>query len=267
MKKLLIFTDLDGTLLDHHNYNWSPAKPALQRITRMNFPLVFNSSKTIEEMKPLATDLNLHHPIIAENGGVVITVPNYFPFLENTTTYFGCDYKQIIAALNQLRNKFNFLFRGFNDMCVEELMAHTRLDAESAQRAKTRLCSEPLLWQQGDESLAIFTKELSHFDLTLTRGGRFYHVMRPVDKGQSMLWLLQQYQEMEPQTQWITVALGDSHNDLKMLEQADIPVLITNPSGSTPDVSHINHLIHPISPGPSGWNEAINLIIDQNIEE
>jgi len=267
MKKLLIFTDLDGTLLDHDNYDWSPAKPALKRLAEMNLPLIFNSSKTIEEMKPLAAELNSHHPIIAENGNMVITEPNYFPSLEATTICFGCDYPQIISALNNLRNTFNFRFCGFNDMSIEALMAHTGLDKESARRAHARLFSEPLLWQQDEAALERFIKELRHYDLALTRGGRFYHVMRPVDKSQSMRWLLQQYQKLEPQTQWITVALGDSHNDLEMLQQADIAVLITNPSSSAPDVAHINHLIHPASPGPAGWNEAINLIIDQNIED
>ena len=267
MKKLLIFTDLDGTLLGHHNYNWSPAKPALQRLAEMNLPLIFNSSKTIEEMKPFAAELSNYHPIIAENGSIVITEANYFPFLEATTTSFGCDYPQIISALDNLRNTFDFRFHGFNDMSIEELVAHTGLDKENAQRARTRRCSEPLLWQQDKASLERFTKELSHYDLALTRGGRFYHVMRPIDKGQSMRWLLQQYQKLEPQTQWITVALGDSHNDVQMLAQADIAVLITNPAGNAPDVSHINHLIRPTSPGPAGWNEAINLIINQNIED
>jgi len=267
MKKLLIFTDLDGTLLDHYNYEWSPAKPALQRLAEMNLPLIFNSSKTIEEMKPLAAELSNHHPIIAENGSVVITEPNYFPFLESTTTCFGCDYPQIISALDNLRNTFGFRFCGFNDMSLDELMTHTGLEKKSAQRARSRLCSEPILWQQDEQSLEHFTKELGHYDLALTRGGRFYHAMSPIDKEQSMHWLLQQYQKLEPQTQWITVALGDSHNDMQMLAQADIAVLISNPASSAPDVSQINHLIQPTSPGPGGWNEAINLIIDQNIED
>lgn len=48
MKKLLIFTDLDGTLLDHHNYDWSPTKPALQRLAELNLPLIFNSVKPLK---------------------------------------------------------------------------------------------------------------------------------------------------------------------------------------------------------------------------
>lgn len=30
---LLVFTDLDGTLLDHESYDWSPARPALNRLS------------------------------------------------------------------------------------------------------------------------------------------------------------------------------------------------------------------------------------------
>ncbi|TKB45800.1 mannosyl-3-phosphoglycerate phosphatase, partial [Ferrimonas sediminicola] len=30
--KLLVVTDLDGTLLDHHSYSFQPAEPALARL-------------------------------------------------------------------------------------------------------------------------------------------------------------------------------------------------------------------------------------------
>jgi len=267
MKKLLVFTDLDGTLLDHHNYDYSAAKPALQRLADLQFPLIFNSSKTIAEMQPFAQQLTLHHPIIAENGSVVVCPQGYFLTLSSTTTYFGCDYQQITNTLQSLRTEFGFNFTGFNDMSVEEVMAHTGLEHKAAQRARTRLSSEPLLWQQDEGALAEFKDQLSHHGLTLTRGGRFFHVMRPINKSHAMAWLLKQYQLLQPQTHWITVALGDSHNDVQMLQAADISVLIHNPAGSAPDVSLITNIILPTSSGPTGWCEAINMIIDQNIEE
>ena len=29
---LIIFTDLDGSLLDHHDYSWKPAQPWLDKL-------------------------------------------------------------------------------------------------------------------------------------------------------------------------------------------------------------------------------------------
>lgn len=34
----LVFTDLDGTLLDHDTYSWEAARPALDRLKRQQVP-------------------------------------------------------------------------------------------------------------------------------------------------------------------------------------------------------------------------------------
>ena len=52
--RLLVVTDLDGTLLDHDTYDWEPARPAIEELKQRAFPLVLNSSKTIAELTPIA---------------------------------------------------------------------------------------------------------------------------------------------------------------------------------------------------------------------
>lgn len=47
---LLIFTDLDGTLLDHESYDFTPARPMLARLAAMRAPVVLASSKTAAEI-------------------------------------------------------------------------------------------------------------------------------------------------------------------------------------------------------------------------
>ena len=48
----IFFSDLDGTLLDHENYDWSAAKPALSELKRQGLPLILASSKTAAEIAP-----------------------------------------------------------------------------------------------------------------------------------------------------------------------------------------------------------------------
>ena len=55
--KLLIFTDLDGTLLDHESYDWSPAAPALARARAAGVPVIPATSKTRAELAPLMAAL------------------------------------------------------------------------------------------------------------------------------------------------------------------------------------------------------------------
>ncbi|SUH65795.1 mannosyl-3-phosphoglycerate phosphatase [Salmonella enterica subsp. enterica serovar Madelia] len=63
---LLIFTDLDGTLLNSHTFEWQPAAPWLTRLHESGVPVILCSSKTAAEMLQLQTTLNLQGlPLIA----------------------------------------------------------------------------------------------------------------------------------------------------------------------------------------------------------
>ena len=66
---VVIFTDLDGTLLDHETYGWKEAKPALNLCKALKVPLILVSSKTRAEMNLLRHELELTSPFISENGG------------------------------------------------------------------------------------------------------------------------------------------------------------------------------------------------------
>ena len=53
MTKTLVFTDMDGTLLDHHTYSFDAAKPALNALDEKNIPVIPTTSKTFAELQPL----------------------------------------------------------------------------------------------------------------------------------------------------------------------------------------------------------------------
>ncbi len=263
MKKLLVFTDLDGTLLDHNNYGWKAALPAINQLKSLGFPLILNSSKTSTEIKQLRQALGNNDPFICENGAVVYFNETLLESDEDTmeTFYFARPYAYIKEVLAEIRAKYNFDMFGFDDIDLKTLMDLTELDKQSAQASKQREASEPIVWNDTDTSLDNFTKLLNDKDLTLTKGGRFHHVISPVSKGDSIKWLIKKYQNLEPETQWLTIGLGDSFNDVSMFEQVDYPILIRNPHGKRPDINHIPKLIESDKPGPEGWNvEILNLI-------
>ena len=47
---LLIYTDLDGTLLDHHDYNFAAAEETIELINQLGIAWIFNTSKTLTEL-------------------------------------------------------------------------------------------------------------------------------------------------------------------------------------------------------------------------
>lgn len=55
----LVFTDLDGTLLDHETYSFAPAAEALAALKARGVPLVLASSKTAAEIAELHRALGL----------------------------------------------------------------------------------------------------------------------------------------------------------------------------------------------------------------
>ena len=43
----LIFTDLDGSLLDHHSYSFAPAVPLLAELDALGIPVIPITGKTL----------------------------------------------------------------------------------------------------------------------------------------------------------------------------------------------------------------------------
>lgn len=70
MKKLL-FTDLDGTLLDHHDYDYSAALPAISELNAQGIPWIMTTSKTAAEVIELKQEIDNPYAFIVE------TVPGY----------------------------------------------------------------------------------------------------------------------------------------------------------------------------------------------
>ncbi len=255
-RQLLVFTDLDGTLLDHDSYAWKPAARALRRLSELDIPLIFNSSKTATEIVELRQELQNSHPYIVENGGAV--------FLPTETGeeihHFGANYQQIRRILTSLRNKHDYPFSGFADMGPDGVVAATGLDKASAEAACDRQSTEPLLWQGDDAHLEAFRQDLAKEGLQLVKGGRFFHVMGQTDKGLAMNWLTERYRQADPETKFVLVALGDGPNDLPMLQLADIAVVLRPQTGPALTVSGHTRVIRPGFPGPNGWQEALDEI-------
>lgn len=270
MTKWLIFTDLDGTLLDHDDYSFSEAKPALAKIRQLRIPLIINSSKTYAEIDNIREKLHQDGAFIVENGAAIFFPAGLFPKYDEpiNKVILGCPLSDILAVIHPLRERFGFSFKGFSDFSVEDVMAETALPRLQAEQAKQRLASEPLKWLDSEENLAHFSQLLKSYGLQVVKGGRFYHVMGSNDKAEAMAWLLNEYQKRQSE-KVLTIALGDSRNDQKMLEQVDYAGVIRKASGTYMTLSESQqNVIYSQRPAPSGWREVIEKLFTQlNIGE
>lgn len=271
---MIVFTDLDGTLLDHFDYSWSAASEAVEALKTSNIPLILNSSKTITEITQLRLDLGNEHPFVIENGGAVCVPKNYFPTCSapvSTDKYFikqfGPDYQTIISQIRTLRASRGYDFTGFSDFSQAELAAITGLSLHATACAQQRSCSEPVRWDDSDSALERFQHDLQERGLKLLKGGRFYHVMGETDKSVGLTWLIEQYRQQADNSNIITVALGDAPNDQSMLELVDIPVVIKPAKGLPLKLKNKKQIIYTDEQGPTGWNKAILEILNQEHED
>jgi mannosyl-3-phosphoglycerate phosphatase family protein len=184
-----VYTDLDGTLLDHDSYSFQAALPALQRLHALNIPVIPVTSKTLAELDTLTRKLNLGGPCIAENGGLIAYPPGYFPDLEDCSIIghyqvqrLSPDYQTIVSTLERLRVQFGYRFEGFSDLSTHQVAQLTGLSEHDAELARQRLCSEPLVWADSEEALKQFSSQLENHQYTLVQGGRFWHVMGQTNK-------------------------------------------------------------------------------------
>ena len=263
---LLIFTDLDGTLLDHHTYSFRGAEETLRRLRRLTIPLVLTSSKTKAEILKLQGALGLDEPFIAENGGGFFLPPGHtllkYKNLEIVDRLhgkrFGLPYSLIREVFLAVQPKYQI--RGFGDMTTEEVMAATGLSRENALLAKERDFSEPFLFL-AEPRLEELQKELSDHGLQVTRGGRFYHLMAAgQDKGLAVAAVTRLFQDDCPE-RIVTVGLGDAENDFSMLRVVDMPVLVPRPDGSFANLE-LPELRRAPYPGSRGWGDVIARILD-----
>ncbi|MBI5025340.1 MAG: HAD-IIB family hydrolase [Nitrospirae bacterium] len=97
-KHLIIFTDLDGTLLDYHTYSFEKAGPAIELLKKKDIPLVICSSKTRAEIEYYRKKLGNHHPFISENGGGIFIPKDYFKFKVQNSEFTVKDNENVIPA-------------------------------------------------------------------------------------------------------------------------------------------------------------------------
>ncbi len=263
-KQFLVFSDLDATLLDHHTYSFEAAKPALTKLQSHDIPLILNSSKTQPEMNKIRAALDNQHPFIIENGAALMIPPHYFAHVDDEVINFSTTYATILDTLSDLRAQ-GFKFRNFDVLSAKEVSALTKLSEEGAQMAKQRFGSEPLVWDDTAENLQLFSQAIHAQQLKLIKGGRFYHVIGEFDKGLAIQKARVLFEEKYPNKELVTIGLGDSPNDLPMLETVDIAIVIK--SGRSAEMQLNNpRAIFSTEEGPVGWNtEMLTLLKQQGV--
>lgn len=277
--QLIVSTDLDGTLLDHHDYSFVAALPALRRCQALGFPVILNTSKTLAEVIALQQALEISAPLIVENGSAIsfkaldmdisaIQASGLEVVQEGqrVTVIFGVQRARILAFVEALRRRTEWKFSGFNDWSIAQIAEQTGLTRAEAEQAAQKQYSEPLVWLDDERTYTLFEAAVIEAGFRLLKGGRFIHIQGATDKAQPLLWLKQQssilFSDSNGNTTPKLLCLGDNHNDVAMLNVADFPVCVRSPVADYPQLTTDKPILKTTGFGPVGWDEAVSTILD-----
>ncbi len=259
----IIFSDLDGTLLDHDTYEYTDAAEALEYIRHEKILLVLCSSKTRPEIEYYRKRLGLKDPFISENGAAVFIskgTPDIedVPFVEYggyRVVELGVPYNRIKSCFAEIKAETGLKLLGFSEMSVAQVVEFTGLSPDAAKLAHMRSYSEPFLFMEEEGKLEALERAARKKDLKITRGGRFYHLIGDNDKGKAVRILRTLYEHNGISV--ISIGLGDSLNDFPMLENVDIPVLVKKKTEQYEPWTGNKKIIFAPGIGPKGWNRAV----------
>lgn len=266
--RIAIFTDLDGSLLDHHTYDFKPAAPAITKLKRNQIPLILASSKTGPELLRWRERLQLDRwPAIVENGGGVLSgfesgdgeIQNGRE-LQSTELQNSDSNSDTPLSYSELRKaiasiELSKYFHGFGDMSAAEVAKITGLDLDNATLAMQRAFTEPGIFDGTDEQKRRFLKELCSYGIAGHDGGRFLSLsfgFTKADRLKEIATILRAS---------VTIAIGDAPNDREMLLAADYPVIVRN--DHAPTIGDIPGAYVTEQTGPAGWNDAVLALLEK----
>ncbi|MFV0576347.1 MAG: HAD-IIB family hydrolase [Vibrio sp.] len=299
----VIFTDLDGTLIDHDTYCFADAQPALQQLKRLQIDVIPTTSKTFAELVELRQKLELDSPFIVENGAAIFvpkvainSLPESIGTFQESFEKFQVNQPDLarkplkavgdfwcielteprlnwVSCFDQAKQDFPHCFKLLSEMEVGEVAELTGLDLDSARLAIQRDYGEAVLWLGDKYQRAKFAQYLHNQQIELQQGGRFIHAsstkLGRAQKGHALHVLMALYQQQDPSRSFFSIALGDSENDISMLDQADIAVRIRSKYHDFPKLK-MNEQKQGICDsqayGPAGWAECVTQILSLSKE-
>ncbi len=273
--QVIVFTDLDGTLLDYYTYSFEASKEGIELLRSHRVPLIFCTSKSYAEVIHFREETGNTSPFIVENGGAIYIpreqVEQFKPFMQTgrlkqsgdyAALELGADYATLRRVFEQMKKAFGNSVTGFGDMSVEEVSRSLNLAPRLAAMAKVRRHDEPFILR--DPSLLESIQQLTRQNgLKVYPGTRFYHLMGNTDKGVAVKELMSLYKKVYGTI--VSAAIGEGKNDEPMLRQVDVPFLVQKPGGSFTDVT-LDRITRIDAVGPHGFTRAVKALLNRSMK-
>ena len=176
----LIFSALEGALIDPRTDSFSGAEEALSELERRKIAYVLLTSRTREQVEPIRRKLGHNHPSLRKMAEGFSFSDGYFslriPGAVRTARYLsiaqGRPYAEVCEALDEIAEECAVGVAGFHHMSLREIADNTGLRPRSAELARAREFDEPFYFTSASE------KDIARF-VEAGAGARFRHAARP----------------------------------------------------------------------------------------
>ncbi len=257
--QILIFTDLDGSLLNHNNFEFREIKDFILNCIRNGIKIIPNTSKTKSEIQVFLDQLGQNLPFVVENGAAIHNldlVHRKFKFKENSLV-FSRSINEILELFEKsIPIEFQKRCLFLKDMSSIEQMKILGLNKKYLPFALNREYSMPLVFDGSKELVNKFTVLLSKIGMKLHEGGRIYNICDDCSKGKAMTILIEKLKN-DFNFQSYTIVIGDSPNDISMLNVSDQPCIIPLPNKNNLCHFKDQNIIRATQSAPQGWEEVV----------
>ena len=257
MKKkftIIVFTDLDGTLLHRDTFQFDTIKNYIKSLINKGVIIIPNSSKTEIEIEKFNEELGVNLPFISENGASIHglnLITSNFP----NKLIVSREKEELLKIFeNKVPEKLKQKCFQISKMSKKDQENILGQKDEKLKNALNRKYTLPFLFKGDKNEKNRLLKLLSANSLTLQEGGRVSNLCDNVNKVKSMNKVVKILKKIKEKI--ITIAVGDNYNDLDMLKNCDIPCLVFNDQFKL-DQINIDNLIFSNKPSPEGWADVI----------
>ena len=187
-KKLsvIIFTDLDGTLLNRDTFKFDEIKDYIKNLVSEGIIIIPNTSKTQVEIEDFNKKLDLSLPFISENGSAIFGLDNLNKNFPESIVLSR--EKEITLKLFQkgvpenLRSKCKLISK-MEKKTQREIFG---LSDKNLKNVLNRSYSTPILFKGNNEQKKDLLKFVKNIGLSLHEGGRVMNICDNVSNLKAM---------------------------------------------------------------------------------
>lgn len=267
--RFLVFTDIDGTLVDYPARSFDIARPTATRLSELGIPIILCSSKTFGEQLNLQESFGVSLPCIVENGSAIATPARFWRERpEGTSEHDGWNWlslglpaAEIRRRLRRIESEIGESLVGFGTMATEDVATHTGLDLVSARRAQAREFSETLALSRPGTFWAELEPLFAAQGLSCAPAGRFRTVVSSAcDKGKAVRKFVALVARDTGRSDLLSIGLGDGPGDRDLLLATHVSYQVMNSERGFSPIDAADVVKIP-EVGPRGWVKAISALI------